>query len=474
MHDALLFLPEISILAAALVALLMAAFDAPYRAVWNVSMVLAAGVCAVAGASLTAHGAPFFEGIYRVDAFSQVLKAGVALGLLLTLLASGAPGSVRERTRVEVPFFLFISGAGMMMLMSATELLTLYVALELSAYGLYIIAALNRAERQGTEAGAKYVLFGAASSAVSLYGISLIFAVTRTTYIDRIVELGFGAGNAPLIIVGMLLALAGLFFKLGAFPFHAWVPDTYQGAPHQSAAFIGTASKVAGVGVLLRVLSLVAADPGALVQVLVILCVASMTVGNLAALVQRDLKRLLGYSTIAHAGYILFGALTLSKLGVAASLFYVLVYVPIAFAPFLVICVLGRDGRNPSLEDVASLHRRAPLLAVTLLVGMFGLAGIPPTAGFIGKWFLFSAALERGMYWLVLIGAVNATIGLYYYLQVIRAAYVSPKHEADDGERIEVPLSARLAAFVTLGAIAVTGFYPGPLWDFCQRAAAAL
>lgn len=479
MNDVLLFLPEVSVLFAALVVLVMSAFDASYRATWSVSLVLGAGIVAVCCASLWQHGEPFFAGIYLVDAFSQLLKAGIAAGLLLTLLASDEPGSIRQRTRVDVPFFLFLSTAGMMMLVSATELLTLYVALELSAYGLYIMAALNRAERQGSESGVKYVLYGAASSAVSLYGISMIFAVTHETRIGEIIATGFGAGNAPMMVVGVILTLAGLLFKLGAFPFHAWVPDTYQGAPHQSATFIGTASKVAGVGVLIRVLAMVSQDPGQLVQILVILCVVSMTIGNLAAMVQKDIKRLLAYSTVAHAGYILMGLVTMSDMGTAAALFYVLIYVPIAFCPFLAVCVLGKGGDNPTLASLASLHRRSPLMALMLLVGMFGLAGIPPTAGFIGKWFLFSAALERGLYWLVLIGAVNATIGLYYYLQIIRAAYVSPKKdehqdERDDDDVIQVSLAAKLAALVTLGLVAWTGFYPGPLWDFCQLAATAI
>lgn len=474
LNDVLLFLPEIAVLLAALVSLFLAAFAQSYRTTWAVSVMLAAGVLAVTCGSLFADGQPFFEGIYEVDAFSQVLKAGIAVGLLLTLLVSGEPGSVRERTRSDMPFFLFLSTAGMMMLMSATELLTLYVALELSAYGLYIIAALNRRQGSGSEAGAKYILFGAASSAISLYGISLIFAVAHTTYVDKILAMGFGAGNAPLMIVGALMVLAGLLFKLGAFPFHSWVPDTYQGAPHQSAAFIGTASKVAGVGVLIRVLSLVAADAGELVQLLVLLCVASMTVGNLAALVQRDIKRLLAYSTIAHAGYILMGLLTMSPIGTAAALFYVLVYVPIAFAPFLVVAVLGKNGENPTLHNLAMLFKRAPLMAVMLLLGMFGLAGIPPTAGFIGKWFLFSAALERGMFWLVLIGAVNATIGLYYYLQVVRAAYVPARGASVEPKPLVVSRPIKLAAWVTIGLLAVSGFYPGPLWDFCQTAATAV
>ncbi len=482
MDDFLLFLPETAVLVAGLLTLLMSAFELSYRAVWRISLILAAAVVAVTAASLFAEGEPFFPGIYGVDIFSQLLKLGIAGGLFLTVLASGNVATIRSRIRADVPIFLFVSAAGMMMLVSATELLTLYVALELSAYGLYIMAALHTSKRLGGESGVKYTLFGAASSAVSLYGISLIFAITGETQLGAIMAYGVSAANVPLLLVGVLLTLAGLFFKLGVFPFHSWVPDTYQGAPHQIATFIGTASKVAAVGVLIRILAIIAPDPGHMVEIMVALCVLSMTVGNLAALVQKDLKRLLAYSTVAHAGYIMLGLLTFTKVGVAAAIFYVMVYVPIAFCPFLVVCAIGRDGTNPTLESIAGLHRRSPLMAVVLLIGMFGLAGIPPTPGFVGKWFLFSAALDSGWFWLVLVGAVNATISLYYYLVVVKAAYLSPKASENSGENADSALpdlpspspTLVVAAAVAILVIAVAGFYPAPLWDLARDAAALM
>lgn len=490
MDSFLLFLPETAVFVAALITLLMAAMDARQRTTYLTAAASATAVLAVSLISLLAsglgEGQPFFPGIYVVDRFSQLLKVGIAVGLFFTILISHNLSSVRERSRIELPFFLFVASAGMMMMVSATELLTFYVALELSAYSLYIMAALHCAQREGSETGAKYILFGAASSAVSLYGISLVFAATQTTYLTEIAAHGLSGGDAPLLMVGVLLLLAGLLFKLGVLPFHAWVPDTYQGAPHQVATFIGTVSKVAAVGVLVRVISIVLADSEYLTDVLVALCVLSMTAGNLAALVQQDIKRLLGYSTIAHAGYILIGLVCSSELGLAAALFYGLIYVPIAFCPFLVVCAVGRRD-NPTLASVAGLYRRSPLLAVVLLIGMFGLAGIPPTPGFAGKWFLFSAALERGMFWLVLVGAINATISLYYYLQVVKAAYLPPPgaqgehtqngHAEGDHAQADDPVPAGaayvLAAACALIILAVTGFYPGPLWDLAQAAAAA-
>ncbi|MEM9490737.1 MAG: proton-conducting transporter membrane subunit, partial [Myxococcota bacterium] len=230
-----------------------------------------------------------------------------------------------------------------------------------------------------------------------------------------------------------------------------------------------------------------------LTDLLVALCVLSMTVGNLAALAQRDLKRLLAYSTVAHAGYMMIGLLAFSQTGMAAVAFYALTYVPMAFCAFLVVCALGRNGDNPTLDSIAGLHRRAPLLAALLLIGMFGLAGIPPTPGFAGKWFLFAAALERDMFWLVLVAAINATISLYYYLQVVKAAYLSPApahddahddahdaaHDKDvdaagskDGDTFTLGSPAYvLGAALAIALVAVLGFYPGPLWDMALEAA---
>ena len=432
MGDLTLLLPELLVLVAAFAAFALSALGASYKTNWAVTLLLAAGALGAAGVTLGAVGEPLFPGIYAVDAFSQVLKLGLALGLVLTLLASGSIPTVREAARPDFPIFLALSTLGMMMLVSATELLTLFVALELSAYALYALVALNRDRRLGSEAAAKYLLFGAAASAMTLYGLSLLFGATGSTYLADIVT----AAPTPLYTLGVLLGLAGIFYKLALMPFHAWAPDVYQGAPHQVAMFIGTTSKVAAIGILVRVVALTAGDGGgdgaaasgggALHVVLITLSVLAMTYGNLAALAQRDLKRILAYSTIAHAGYVLMGVLTLSELGLASGIFYALIYMLVAFAAFLAVSAVGQDGTNPTLTSVGGLFSRAPILMAALLVGLFGLAGIPPTPGFAGKWFLFSAAMDAGLFWLVFIGAVNATISLYYYLRIVKHAVLKP------------------------------------------------
>lgn len=466
MGDLSLFIPEAVALLGVLVAFAMSAFGASARATWATSVVLATAALGASAAMLGAEGEPFFPGIYRVDLFSQVLKIGITLGLTLTLLISRNLGSVRHSVRVDMPIFLFMSTLGLMMLVSATELLTLYVSLELSAYGLYIMVALHRRRHMASESATKYVMFGNVASATTLYGLSLVYGASGTTYVAEIMAQPAALGS-PLFLVGLALMLSGFFFKLGLFPFHSWAPDAYQGAPHQAATFIGTASKVGAVGVLIRALGL-AEDPSDLVPFLLALSVLSMTVGNLAALVQKDLKRLLGWSTVAHAGYILTGALAFSTTGMAAAIFYVLIYVVVAFCAFLVACRVGADGSNPSIESLSGLYQRSPFLAFLLLLGMFGLAGIPPTPGFAGKWFLFSAALEAGLFWLVLAAAVNATISLYYYLMIVKAAYLTPP---GDHPEITVSPAYALAGGAAIGLVVVTGFYPGPLWDLALEAA---
>ncbi len=462
-----LFAPELCLLIGALLVFACTTIGLSQRTTWIVSMVFALATVATCAYYLSAEGEPFFPGIYRVDAFSQVLKLGIAVALALGIAISGNQASTRPHARIDMHFFLYMSTFGMMMLVSATELLTLYIGLELSAYGLYILAALHRNERMSGEAAAKYILFGAAASAVSLFGISMIYGATQTTYIADILA----AAPSAYMIAGILLTLLGLLFKLAAFPVHAWAPDVYEGAPHESAVFLASASKVAAVGVLLRVLAMAVPEVEHLSLILIVFCVASMTFGNLAALMQTDFKRLLGFSAIAHAGYILIGMLTFTKLGAAAAIFYVLTYVPIVFCAFLVVAAVSSHGENPSIKDLSGLYKRSPFLALILLAAMFGLAGIPPTPGLAGKWFLFSAAIDAGYLWLVVVAALNATVSLYYYLHVVKEAYLSPPESRPS---IQLSPAYKVAGIVGLALIFFTGFYPAPVWSLAEGAAQAI
>jgi len=471
MNDVVLFVPEILCLAGALAAFGASVGGRSYKTVWLVSLLGALAAMAAALCTLGFSGEPFFPGIYRVDFFSQLLKVGLGGGLFLVLLLCRELTTVRPGARLDTPLFLLLSTAGMMMLVSATELLTLYVALELSAYGLYVTVALHRAPKPGAEAGVRYVVFGAVASAVTLYGISLIFGATGSTYLGQLV---FSEGTATLFVIGVLLVFAGLFFKLALFPFHFWAPDVYEAAPHQVVTFVATISKLAAAGIIARVCGLVLDMSAGMVEIFVVLSVTAMTLGNLAALVQKDLKRLLGYSTVAHAGYLMLGYGAFSAMGIAAAIFYGLAYLSMSHLAFVVVCALGEGGDNPGLDSLGGLHERSPASAAMLLTAMFGLGGIPPTSGFVGKWFLFAAAIEGqqlSQFVLVLIAAANSTVALYYYLQVIKAAYLRP---ANGRPPFKLRTSHRLAGYVSMVITLLLGVYPTPLWEAAQRAASLL
>lgn len=465
MDDLRLFAPELAVVVGALIAFAGSVLEATPRRVWLLNVFMASVAVAASVWAIESQGYPFARGIYRVDALSQLLKFGVAVSLLATLALSGDASSYRLRARADVGIFLFLGAAGLMLLASATELLTLYVSLELAAYSLYILAALHRNQRAGSEAAVKFILFGAASSAVTLFGISLVFGMTRNSELAAVAA-RIMQGPPPLLVVGLVLMLVGFLFKLAVWPFHAWAPDTYQAAPHPAVVFIGTASKVVAAGVLVRVSFAFASKE--MSTVLAVVGVASMTFGNLAALAQKDIKRLLAYSTVAQAGYMLIGLVALGKLGAAATLYYALTYVPMMVLALAVVCALGRDGRNPTLQSLSGLYQRSPLLAFSLLVAMFGLAGIPPTPGFVGKWFLFSAALEANQFWLVIVAAINATVSLYYYLQIVRYAFVSGPGQR---EAVRATTAQGLTIAVSAAVLIFAGSWPGPIWDMCLDAA---
>lgn len=474
--DLLLFGPEAACLVLALVLFVCAVTSVRAATAWAIALIGSLAVCAVAIAALATRGEPFSPGIYRADFFSQSVKLVLAAGLAVTVALSRRPQTLRPAGWTELPMFLALSTAGMMMMASALELLTLYVALELSAYPIYILAALARTRRTGSEAAAKYMLQGMAASAVTLYGISFLFGSVGSTRLHSLAQALPLVSQQPAFWLGMALTLVGFLFKLAAFPFHFWAPDTYQAAPHQVVMFLATSSKVAAVALLARLTSLLIgpggmADAPALHTMLLWMCVLAMTVGNLAAIAQKDLKRLLGYSAVAHAGYLLIGLQTFSEAGLASALFYAVGYFAMGLLCFLVVCEVGGKREFVPMEVLAGLHRRSPLLALALLIGVFGLTGLPPTVGFIGKWFLFSAALKEGQFWLVLVAAGNSAVALYYYMLIIREAYlVAPATE----ERLEGGLPATVLAVVIGAAIVWMGAAPDTVWTMAESAVQTL
>ncbi len=424
MNDFLLFLPELSFITAAFVFFLFSLKKAPAPPLFHKWALALAGIGLIVTVAASRQQGMLFFDCYRVDLFSQTFKVLLAMGTVWVVFSCNGLRGIDPRRHAEFFFFMFVCTLAMMMLVSAAELLTIYVSLELSSYSLYLLVAMRRNADQYVETGIKYFMIGVTASALMLFGISLLFGVTHTTYMQQLAQALPKVISQPAAIIGLLLALSGFFFKLALFPFHSWAPDVYQGAANQVTAYIATASKMAAAAMIIRFTGLSAAASPGLVKLLIVLSILSMTFGNLVALIQKDIKRLLAYSSIAHAGYILIGILSLTERGYAGAIYYATAYLIMNYSCFMVIMKIAEDGHNLQIKELAGLHKRAPLLAMTLMMGLFGLAGIPPTAGFTGKFLVFAAALEKGYLFLVVIGMVNATISLYYYLVVIKAAYL--------------------------------------------------
>jgi len=466
----LLFGPELYYLGLAFVIFLFSLRRHPRMARdYPVIAVLAALGVVVAALSLFQQGDLFFKA-YKVDLFSQIFKAALALGLFLVVMISRNLPHIEERHQAEFFLFLTTCTLGMMMLVSSVELLTIYVSLELSSYSLYILVPLRRGDDIDVEAGIKYLFIGAVSSGFMLFGLSYIFGATHSTYLADILPRMPQLVQSPIGLIGLLLALAGFLFKLSVFPFHFWAPDVYQGGANQVVTFIATASKAAAVAVLLRLAALGAGYGYSFTQVLVVLSVVSMTLGNLVAIIQRDFKRMLAYSSIAHAGYVLMGVISMQEAGFASAVYYALAYLVMNFTVFMVLSEVATDGRDLKIAELAGLWHRSPLLSMSLILGIFALAGVPPSIGFTGKLLLFTSAMNQGYFWLVLIGAVNGTISLYYYLKVVYAAYFVDSNLPP----IQLSWPSKLLNWALCGVILIFGVAPDSIVELARAAVKAV
>jgi NADH-quinone oxidoreductase subunit N len=468
MMNWMLFAPEIVCLFAALCFLCLSLGSQPNpRREHLISLVFALLAVMVSLAAAKSEGF-LFAMTYRVDLFSQIFKVMLALGLFLVVSLCSDLQDIRDRNRYDFYLLLFMCTLAMMMLVSANHVIALFVSLELSSYSLYVLVALRKDRDYGIEAGIKYFLVGVFSSAIMLFGLALLYGAGQISYLNEVAKISKETLGQPVVSVGVVLVLSGLFFKLAVFPFHTWAPDTYQGAMNQVATYIATASKVAAIAVIIRVVASLGQGSPYLVHVLVVLSIVSMTVGNLAAIVQKDLKRLLAYSTVAHAGYVLIGILSMNVAGYAGAIFYAMALLAMKSTAFLVVNMVSSGGGNVSIQQLAGLHKRSPILALALMVSLFSLAGIPPTVGFAGKFLVFVAAMGRGYFMLVLIAMINVVISLYYYLLVIKAAYLlEPEGEQPP---LSVSLPMRLLSGALIAVMIAAGFYPTSLLDLATAA----
>ncbi len=429
----MLFLPELTLLITGLIIFLVSLGKPSNNALKNLILGMISLVFLASLLSITQNGFLFFES-YQVNLFTQVFKVLLAASTLVVLIFSGNTPGIKEDVKAEYYLFLFMGVLGLMMLVSSVELVAIFISLELSSFAVYILVPM-RQTASGTvyqmEAAIKYLLFGVMATGFMLFGMSYLFGLTGSTYLSTVVPAIGALSHQPSAIVAVIMVMAGFFYKLAIFPFHFWVPDVYEGAANETTAFIAAIPKIGAVAVLIRLVTLISGEGEVIVNFLLVCSICSMFYGNLSALVQTDIKRILGYSGISHAGFILFGLLTLQPDGYSTAMFYVIGYAVMNLACFLVICTVAGSGENLKLHDLTGLHKRAPLLAITLATGLFALAGIPPFVGFTGKFMLLVNAFKQGYTVAVILAALNTAIAIYYYLSIVRIAYCTDPEKPD-------------------------------------------
>jgi NADH-quinone oxidoreductase subunit N len=412
-----------------------------------------------------------FSNMVRVDGFSvffHVLVIAIAAVLILTSYEYMAVQHIRAGEYYGLILFGLV---GMCLMSSAVELVLIFIALEISSISTYILAGFRRRSATSSESSLKYFLLGSFATAFFLYGVALMFGATGSTNIDEI-SVALNSGQVPVLAyVALAFMFIGLGFKVAAAPFHIWTPDVYEGAPAPITGFMSTAPKAAAFAVLLRIV-FEANAPGRF-WLIWISAVLSMTIGNVAALVQNNVKRLLAYSSIAHAGYMLVAFAASPELGASAVMFYAASYAAMNVGAFAVVSHFANAGeRYVTLEDYAGLGRRSPILAGALGIFLISLIGIPVTGGFFAKFYVFSAALQSNLVGLTVIGVMNSAIGAYYYLRIIVMMYMREARE--DVPVMPVPLSLGVALVITLAATIYLGVLPGRVLGFAQRSAKQL
>lgn len=410
----------------------------------------------------------FFGGVYQIDMYANFFRILFLSAALLIFMVSARYADFFGNRKDEWFSFMLFATLGMMIMVAAGDLITVYVGLELMTVSFYILSAYLLDDKLSAEAGLKYLIIGAFSSAVLLFGMSLVYASSGTTVLAEIYRALGSSSNQPALLAGIVMLIAGLGFKISAVPFHMWTPDIYQGAPTPVTAYLSVASKAAGFAVLARIF--LAAFPALTFDwhhILAVVAALTIIIGNLTALPQTNVKRLLAYSSIAQAGYILVGLVAANTYGIKGLLFYALLYVFSNVGAFGVVTAVEVEEGSAELESFNGLNHRSPTLAAVMTVCMLSLAGIPPMAGFAGKFYLFAGAIQAGYLWLAFIGLLMSMISVYYYLNVAKAMYIGTGRRED---RVTVPLPVATALWICLLGTIFLGVYPGPLSELTEMA----
>ncbi|HWN49970.1 MAG TPA: NADH-quinone oxidoreductase subunit NuoN [Xanthobacteraceae bacterium] len=464
-------LPELLLAGGAMVLLMIGAYEgnratAPVLR-YAVALLLLAGI---AIAAMPDDRLVAFGGSFVVDGFAKFLKILALIGSAGTLLMSGDFLHSPRRHKFEYPILILLSTTGMLMLISAADLIALYLGLELMSLALYVVAAFDRDNLRSTEAGLKYFVLGALSSGMLLYGSSLIYGFTGTVKFAGIAQAAANGGIG--LTIGLVLLFAGLCFKVSAVPFHMWTPDVYQGAPTPITAFFASAPKVAAIAVFMRVsLSAFPAITAQWQQIIVFVAIASMALGSFAAIGQRNIKRLMAYSSIGHMGFALVGLAAGTSEGVQGVLVYMAIYVAMTLGTFACIIAMRRRGKAfEDITDLAGLARTNPAMAFFLATMLFSMAGVPWLAGFFAKFYVFLAAINAGLFTLAVLGVLASVVGCYYYLLIVKIMYFDDPAPAFD------PMGRPLAAMLGVTGLFVLLFavYPYPLVDAASVAAKSL
>jgi NADH-quinone oxidoreductase subunit N len=463
--------PEISLLVAGFLILLISSMKNSSRNAFAIAVIgLLVSTYFVIFNQLGIQQSGFF-GMITCDSFGISFKLIFLLVSFIAILLAVRYMNAKGINRPEFYALLLFSTMGMMVMANTTDLIVIFLGLEIMSVPLYVMAGFARRSLESNEAGIKYFFMGAFASGFLLLGIAFIFGASGTTDLRQIVtDYSFILSHSQgYLVSGIALLLVGFGFKVGVVPFHSWIPDVYQGAPTPVTAFFSVGPKAAGFAALLRIFSFGFNEIPILITIFWILAVLTMTVGNVLALRQDNVKRLLAYSSIAHAGYILVAMTVGDPISVASAIFYLFAYAMFNFGGFAIVILLEtRSGCKSNIDELAGMAKAHPYLSAVLALFMFALAGFPPTIGFIGKFYIFSAAVKAGFIWLTVIGVMNSFISVYYYLRIVKAAYFDISEKAFSPAKLTpaITIVLTLTIFGTLGL----GFFPQSILEFSQAA----
>ncbi|WP_309084884.1 NADH-quinone oxidoreductase subunit NuoN [Chelativorans sp.] len=464
-----LAVPEVALAVGAMVLLMIGVFSGERGNTTVMGLSVALFLAAIAWIVIFPADGEAFDGAFISDPFSRFMKLLTLVGSVVTLVMSVGFAKAEKFDKFEYPVLIMLSTLGMMLMVSANDMISLYLGLELTSLALYVVAAINRDSVRATEAGLKYFVLGALSSGMLLYGVSLVYGFTGNTSFDAIAA-ALADGERQLgLVFGLVFVLAGLAFKISAVPFHMWTPDVYEGAPTPVTAFFAAAPKMAAVALLVRV-TMQAFEPIAAdwQQIIVFISIASMALGSFAAIGQRNIKRLMAYSSIGHMGFALVGLASNSQAGVRGVIIYMLIYLAMTLGTFAFILAMRRNDTNvEQVDDLAGLSATNPMMATVMTILMFSMAGIPPLAGFWAKWYVFLAAIDAGLVPLAVIGVLTSVVAAYYYLRIIKVMWF------DESVGAFQPMAGELRFVLSLSGafVLLYVFFGGPVGRLAEAAA---